>query len=122
MFAEPIDNLRLAHRHQVPCVQSDVQSLRTGPIGRKLMRVTIQQLSPVKRQGLTAELCHIVGPAVRQILPIWEVGQIRYAKSFDFDRIIRLKALEQVERGPIFKPPIIVIADHTMQMLAIERA
>ncbi len=122
MFTEPIDNLRLAHRHQVPCIQSDVQSLRTGPIGRKLMRVTIQQLATIKRQRLAAELRHIIGPTVCQILPIRVMRKIDRTESLDLNRIVRLQTLEQVECGPIFKPPIIVIADHTMQMLAIERS
>ena len=84
--------------------------------------MSIQQSATVKRQRLAAELRHIIGPTVCQILPIRVMRKIDRTESLNLNRIVRLQTLEQVECGAVFQPPVIMVADHTMQMLAIERS
>ena len=42
-------------------------------------------------------------------------------ESLNLNRIVRLQT-SQVKCGAVFQPPVIMVADHTMQMLAIERS
>ena len=86
------------------------------------MCMSIQQFAAVKRQRLAAELRHIIGPTVCQILPIRVMRKIDRTESLNLNRIVRLQTFEQVKCGAVFQPPVIMVADHTMQMLAIERS
>lgn len=48
--------------------------------------------------------------------------KIDRTESLNLNRIVRLQTFEQVKCGAVFPPPVIMVADHTMQMLAIERS
>ena len=120
MIAEPLDNLCFTHRHQIPSIQANIQCLRACTIWRKLMCMSIQQFAAVKRQRLAAELRHIIGPTVCQILPIRVMRKIDRTESLNLNRIVRLQTFEQVKCGAVFQPPVIMVADDRVQMTATQ--